>query len=312
MKQPWEWDESDILNLIDAREKESLVLEYKSCDALQLNDEKKKAEISKDISAFANSAGGTLIYGVIEKDNFPIALDSGFSPKPLSTEWLEHVINSRIQRRILGIRIRAVPLTGERAGRFAYTVSIPQSLQAPHQAYDKRYYKRFNFESTPMEDYEIRDVFRRADSPDLRLSFTVSRIPESTQTDTDSLQSVTFADLGVQIVNDAPTPAMYVIINIYLDIRLLTDKMPDGFIDYGEIDYERDGAPVRCRRFGQNHAVPARMPIFKGTSFSTMEKPLRIRVPSGSSCLLAWQILSPGMTPKSDSILLSATPQPVT
>ena len=38
-----------------------------------------------------------------------------------------------------------------------YVVDIPQSNIA-HQAFDKRYYKRFNFISTPMEDYEIRDI----------------------------------------------------------------------------------------------------------------------------------------------------------
>jgi hypothetical protein len=35
-------------------------------------------------------------------------------------------------------------------------------------AADNRYYKRYNFQSIPMEDYEVRDLARRAEAPDLR------------------------------------------------------------------------------------------------------------------------------------------------
>lgn len=57
MKPPWEWDESDIQELVAGQVQESLTLDYKACDALARTDGKKK-EISKDVSAFANSAGG--------------------------------------------------------------------------------------------------------------------------------------------------------------------------------------------------------------------------------------------------------------
>ena len=50
-------------------------------------------------------------------------------------------------------------------GKVAYVVSIPQSIRAPHQASDKKFYKRFNFESVPMEEYEIRDLARRSSAP---------------------------------------------------------------------------------------------------------------------------------------------------
>jgi len=47
MKQPWEWDESDVQRLIDDRVQESAGLEFKACAALDRSDEKKKTEISK-------------------------------------------------------------------------------------------------------------------------------------------------------------------------------------------------------------------------------------------------------------------------
>jgi hypothetical protein len=49
------------------------------------------------------------------------------------------------------------------ANQVAYAVDVPQATsRAPHQSKDHRYYKRSNFESKPMEDYEVRDAMRRS------------------------------------------------------------------------------------------------------------------------------------------------------
>ena len=53
----------DINNFISNKIEENLNLDYKASDALQRND-KKTNEISKDVSAFANSDGGLIIYGI--------------------------------------------------------------------------------------------------------------------------------------------------------------------------------------------------------------------------------------------------------
>lgn len=143
MKRPWEWDEDDLLKLISMSEKESIELDYKACDALAQTDGKKN-EISKDISAYANSAGGAIVYGIVENGHVPIRLDVGFDPTLISKEWLEQVINSRIHRRIDGIKINQVELAQSAPGKVAYVVYVPQSSRAPHQAADKRFYKRFN------------------------------------------------------------------------------------------------------------------------------------------------------------------------
>jgi hypothetical protein len=44
--------------------------------------------------------GGVIVYGMNEKGQFPGGLDSGFDPSNISREWIEQVINSKIQRRI--------------------------------------------------------------------------------------------------------------------------------------------------------------------------------------------------------------------
>lgn len=172
-----EWDKEKLQRLIDDREEESLTLEYKAADALGKSSEKKR-EVSKDVSAMANSAGGVIIYGIREYDDegrqhLPEKID-GIERAEYSKEWLEQVINSNIQRRIENVIIHPVSVSGDE-GKGVYVVEIPQSTTA-HQAKDYRYYKRFNFESVPMEDYEIRDVMNRATTPNLEIDISTNRL----------------------------------------------------------------------------------------------------------------------------------------
>jgi len=88
MRSSKEWREADIIKLIDEKVPESLELEYKACDALQKIDGKKN-EISKDISSFANSNGGVIVYGIKKNGHLPDCIDVGFNPSNISREWLE-------------------------------------------------------------------------------------------------------------------------------------------------------------------------------------------------------------------------------
>src|SRR5947209_20369919 len=166
MKEPWQWTEEDILNLIINKIGESTTLEYKACGALAKTNEKKD-EISKDVSAFANSAGGSIVYGVIEnKDTHePEDIDAGFDPRDISGEWLEQVINSKIERRISGVIINTVALPTTRPGKVLYVVYVPESNLAPHMAADDRFYKRFNFQRVAMKEYEVRNLMRQEHYP---------------------------------------------------------------------------------------------------------------------------------------------------
>jgi len=160
---------ADLLRLIDDEIRESLTLDYKASASLA-KDSKTRDELCKDVSAFANSAGGQIVYGIEEHDRKPMKIDSG---SELTREWIEQVIDSNVQQRIEGLIIAPIPIS---SGRHAYAVTVPQALaRAPHQAPDKKYYKRQNFQSVPMEDYEVRDALRRATTPELFLSFSLMR-----------------------------------------------------------------------------------------------------------------------------------------
>lgn len=162
--------EKDLADLIANQVEEDLHLEYKGADSLLKIDIKKK-EISKDVSSFANSDGGQIIYGIREfnepdKNHLPERVDP-ISRTEISKEWLEQVINSNIQPKIMGLLITPIQLSSS-IDHVAYIVTIPQAKTA-HQASDKRYYKRYNFMSVAMEDYEVKDVINRQMNPILKV-----------------------------------------------------------------------------------------------------------------------------------------------
>lgn len=153
---------AEIQSLVAKEIPENLHLDYKRSDALKKGG---TAELTKDVSAFANSDGGCLIYGVIEKDQIPVSLDGGVDTSAIDREWLENILLANIQPRLDGLVINVIPLTSTHA---IFCVAVSRTFRGPHQAEDKKYYKRFNFKSEPMEDYEIRDVRSRVlDAPPL-------------------------------------------------------------------------------------------------------------------------------------------------
>ena len=164
MKQPWQWDEDDIIRLVEDRISESINLEFKSCDALA--DKGWRKELAKDVSAFANSAGATIIYGIIEDraTHEAKSIDLGYDPRDINIESLEQVINSHIQRKIDGIHYKVITLSKTNPGRVIFLLSIPESSRAPHMA-DHRFYKRYNYESVYMEEFEVRERYRRETYP---------------------------------------------------------------------------------------------------------------------------------------------------
>lgn len=153
----------DVQKLIDGKIKESLTLDYKG--ELGRNE-----EIAKDISAFANTSGGVIVYGIIEKDNLPVSIN--WIESKGVRERIENVLISRIQPNIEEYEINSIENPSD-PSKAIFTVHVPQSLNAPHMV-NHRYYKRYKFQSPPMEDHEVKEaIFKKG----LReaLNFEVSR-----------------------------------------------------------------------------------------------------------------------------------------
>lgn len=245
------WNLDRIQQLIRDGVEESLTLEYKGAEALGKSDGK-KAEIAKDVSAFANSSGGVLIYGVAEFQqrehrHRPEKIDP-VDRREFSKEWLEQVIQS-IQPRIDGIVIEPVALDTSSG---CYVVTIPQSHTA-HQARDHVYYRRHNFNVLPMEDYELRDVMNRRKRPRIRASIFASR------------NSSGEGYILVRLENIGPVLAKDYMVDLEIPIDL------DGHISVDEpaLLEDHDGKHFYAFRLGPN---ALRLPLFPDSAVTLRRK----------------------------------------
>lgn len=155
------WDESDIQKYIDLKISENINLEYKR--EIQLKKPKDKKELCKDVSAFANSQGGRIIIGLEEVEN----KESGSIPGKLNPIF-DLSIKEDIQKILLdGIKplvdFRILSVKASSEGEYII-IEIPKSLRGLHMVTLgglNKYYKRYDFESRPMNPYEIEDSYKQ-------------------------------------------------------------------------------------------------------------------------------------------------------
>ena len=303
MKASWEWTEDDLLELIRTPVRESITLDYKRCEALQRTDGKIK-EISKDVSAFANSDGGTIVYGIIDDKNIPTGLDDGFDPAGhINKDWLDQIITSNIQRRIDGVRIHVIDLSTSKPGRVALVVSVPQSKRAPHMANDHRYYKRYNFQSVPMEDYEVRDVSHRQDGPDLEA--IVSLVP--TETPAALLPYWRNVSVHVALHNNSPVVANHALIGIRIDTKVSIVKQ-GAFSLQTEPVIDLPGLDVTAYRhlIATHGDHPQAVPLWwKGPKLNFLPIEARVAIREDAQYRLVVFLTAPAMENKLRVYLLS-------
>lgn len=157
----------DLEKLVQLGTQESLHLDYKDSRALV---RKQRDEIVKDVSSFANADGGILIFGIKEKDHLPEGLDEGVPNQEISREWIDQILQANITPPVEGIEIHQIPK--DKSNSY-YVIRIPKSYRGPHQASDKKYYKRYNFKSSPMDHYEIEDVASRRQTMPRQVSLDI-------------------------------------------------------------------------------------------------------------------------------------------
>jgi predicted HTH transcriptional regulator len=120
---------ADLQRLVDEALEEGLTLDYKASPALT-RDGKGPDELCKDVTALANSAGGQIVYG-IEEDKVtkkPSRVDEGVVDPKVTREWIEQILNSRVQPRLTGVTTARVDMGN---GQFGYVISVPQSQNGP-------------------------------------------------------------------------------------------------------------------------------------------------------------------------------------
>jgi hypothetical protein len=287
---PKVWNEVRLQKLIENEIEESLTLEYKSAEALDRNETKKK-EITKDVSAMANSAGGTIIYGIseysqLEKRHLPekiTPVDRTHFPR----EWVEQIIQA-IRPRIEGIIIHSINLSSGETD-VAFAIEIPQSNTA-HQASDHRYYKRFNFQAVPMEDYEIRDVMFREQTPNIVLNFLIQVTQDS-------------QDLLIQAHNNGSAFAQFVAVFLDIPVSILQSIEHKMNLKDGGKMYRH-----RLTNLNQEYAdeqFKANFPLLRNMSM-TWKIPLNSEFENmrDSDLVIKYKVYADNALPKENKILL--------
>jgi len=156
---------SHLQELVNVKERENLYLEYKR-QLHRFDIEKDKIEFLYDLTAFANSNGGDIIYGIKEKydnKNIPTSI-------PESIVGLDSSINfDNLQQNIIAFAMTKVepPLIGLQFRWLDYNdkkiliVRIPRSWAKPHSVKnndDIRVYIRTESGKAPLQYREIKQM----------------------------------------------------------------------------------------------------------------------------------------------------------
>lgn len=170
--------EAGIDRIISERMLETVQLDFKTkrnSTNGRFEDEDKKV-YGKAISAFANSSGGLLIWGVDARKG-PDGVDCAQAPGiPISDIEQFQVEAIRFSGDLLmprhdGIVIASIP-SARASGSGYLLVHVERSGRRPHRCEakgDKHYYKRAGDSSFAMEHYDIEDAFKRFAVPTLKL-----------------------------------------------------------------------------------------------------------------------------------------------
>ncbi|ADY64457.1 AlbA family DNA-binding domain-containing protein [Agrobacterium tumefaciens] len=168
--------ETAIASLIGRQE--TLQLEFKANDPrdpIFANGELTKPGrkiLAKEISAFANSAGGLLVFGVDCRVVDKVDQADKLTPIPSlarAETAVRDAASELLQPRHDGIRVASIPSVEELDTGYII-IDVPRSERRPHRSEatdQKQYFKRSGASAFAMEHYDIEDAFRRVSTPDL-------------------------------------------------------------------------------------------------------------------------------------------------
>jgi len=150
-------NERDLIQLIDDKVSEGLTLDYKR-DAYDRSDDGKR-ELLKDVSSFVNAAGGHMVLGMNEVGGCPTGLLGLDLDLDTEMQWLENLFRTCLEPRVVGLRMRPVPLAN---GRRALVVRMPKSWNPPHAVLfrgSRRYFARNSSGAHEASVEELRAMF---------------------------------------------------------------------------------------------------------------------------------------------------------
>ncbi len=144
----------DIDDLINTRqEREGYHLDFKGEFG---NVDKAKKELSKDISAFANTSGGFLIIGV-DKHYKIVGIENKIQNRDID-EWINQILSSNVEPQVFYFDPKVIPIP--ESEKVIVVIHIPESTKKPHIVTEwNNYHIRINDSSKSANHNQIRDMF---------------------------------------------------------------------------------------------------------------------------------------------------------
>lgn len=191
----------NLISLIENKVAETTSLEYKALLKIEMPKEKK--EFLFDVSSFANTNGGLIIYGIPEVEGIPASV-SGIDLHDAGVDALikkiTSILDSGIVPKIQGYQIRMIEIEQNKQ---VVLIKIPRSLTSPHRViYDKSnlFYGRKNSSKYPMNVYDLRVAFNQSSAFEEKVeSYKLDRIAKI------------IADSGYAQLGDSPKLILHVI-----------------------------------------------------------------------------------------------------
>lgn len=158
-------NEAHLNALVAAQDSEGTYLDLKR--DLPTRDERGRHEFLADISAFANSSGGDLIYGIEEDGEGRAAALAALPGNPdEEARRLQDVLMNGVEPRIPGVQVQPVLV----AGGFVLAIRVPQSWAGPHRVRTNlHFYIRENGRKRQLDVPEVRGLFLRSDQQARRI-----------------------------------------------------------------------------------------------------------------------------------------------
>ena len=213
-----ELTEADLRRLGSEEIREGKTIDYKQ--ALPTDQAEAKKEFLADVSSFANTAGGYLIYGIEEREGIPIKI-AGIREQDLEAVALrlESSVRDGIEPRIPVVRTHPVKL---KDGAAVVIVEIGRSWAGPHMVTYKgtsRFYARNSAGKYQLDVQEIRAAFIGADAVTQKLR----------DFRTDRIAKVIGGDLGFDLISQAVTMLHVCPIAAMANAEILSlDQMRNG------------------------------------------------------------------------------------
>ena len=152
-----EIEEGDLLELIHHKDSESKIIDYKK--ELPKDNQEGKKEFLYDVSSFANTSGGHLIYGMDEEKGIPIKIEPIDLDDPdKKILELDNRIRDGIEPRIPKVEIGEVQI-GKGS---VLVVRIERSYSAPHRVTlggSGKFYGRNSRGKYPLNVHDLRSAF---------------------------------------------------------------------------------------------------------------------------------------------------------